>query len=191
HVTLRDLHDRPLGALRISVTDRCNLRCRYCMPAAAYRWLPRESLLGFGQLARAAGAFAELGVTKLRITGGEPLLRPDLPRLVRMLACIAGIDDLALTTNATRLAPLAGALKAAGLQRITVSLDTLRQDRMTALNRHGKLADVMAGIDAARAAGFEGTKLNTVVIRGTNDDELADIVEFAAQRGIEPRFIEY
>ncbi|HRP08649.1 MAG TPA: GTP 3',8-cyclase MoaA [Gemmatimonadales bacterium] len=190
-MTLRDLHGRPLGALRISVTDRCNLRCRYCMPAASYRWLPRESLLGFEQIARAVSAFVDLGVTKVRITGGEPLLRPDLPHLVRMLAEIPGIDDLALTTNATRLAPLAAELRRAGLGRITISLDTLRQDRMTVLTRHARIADVMAGMDAARTAGFQGTKLNTVVIRGVNDDELADIVGLAAQHGIEPRFIEY
>lgn len=190
-MTLRDVHARPLGALRISVTDRCNLRCRYCMPAAAYRWLPRESLLGFEQIERAVRAFVGLGVGKVRLTGGEPLLRPGLPRLVRLLAEVPGINDLALTTNATRLAPHARELREAGLQRLTISLDTLRQDRMTALNRHGRVAEVIAGIDAATAAGFRGTRLNTVVIRDRNDDELADMVEFAAERDIEPRFIEY
>lgn len=161
------------------------------MPAASYRWLPGDSLLSFDELTRLARLFAGLGVTKLRITGGEPLLRPGLDRLVSQLAAIAGITDLALTTNGTRLAASAVALREAGLGRLTVSIDTLRPERMRALSRHDRLGDVVAGIDAARAAGFTSIKLNTVVMRGTNDDELTDIVAFARERGLEPRFIEY
>jgi cyclic pyranopterin phosphate synthase len=190
-MTLRDRLDRPLGALRISVTDRCNLRCQYCMPAAAYRWLPADSLLSFDEITRIARLFVELGVTKLRLTGGEPLLRPDLDQLVARLAVMPGVTDLALTTNGTRLAAAAGALRTAGLRRITISLDTLQGDRMRSLARHDRMQDVLAGIDAARAAGFDRLKLNTVAMRGVNEDELADIVRFATARGIEPRFIEY
>ncbi|HET9065882.1 MAG TPA: GTP 3',8-cyclase MoaA [Gemmatimonadales bacterium] len=190
-MTTTDQFGRPLGALRISVTDRCNLRCRYCMPAASYRWLPGESLLSFNEIERVARAFAELGVRKFRLTGGEPLLRPELASLIARLAAIEGITDLALTTNGTRLAPLAGELKRAGLHRLTVSLDTLEPDAMRALTRHGRPADVFAGLDAAAAAGFTGTKLNTVVMRGVNDRLLVDIMRVASDRHIEPRFIEY
>jgi cyclic pyranopterin phosphate synthase len=190
-VSVVDLLGRPLGALRISVTDRCNLRCRYCMPAAAYRWLPADSLLSFDELTRVAAIFASQGVSKLRLTGGEPLLRPRLDRLVARLAALDGIVDLALTTNATRLAPMARPLRAAGLRRVTVSLDTLRPERMRQLARHDRFAEVEAGIAAAQDAGFESIKLNTVVMRGVNDDELADLVRYARERGLEPRFIEY
>ncbi len=188
---IRDRLGRPLGALRISVTDRCNLRCRYCMPADAYRFLAAPSLLDFDEITRLAGVFVRLGVAKLRITGGEPLLRPNLPELVARLAALPGVDDLALTTNGTRLATQAGALREAGLQRVTVSLDTLDRDRMRALSRHDRLDDTLAGLAAAGAAGFASVKLNTVAMRGVNDDELVAIVRFAAERGIEPRFIEY
>lgn len=186
-----DALGRPLGALRISVTDRCNLRCQYCMPAASYRWLPSASLLSFDEIERVARAFVELGVRKLRLTGGEPLLRAGLPQLVSQLAAIPGIEDLALTTNGTRLAPLAADLRRAGLHRLTVSLDTIEPETMRALTRHGHPEDVIAGLDAAAAAGFEGTKLNTVVMRGVNDHLLADLVRLAHHRNIEPRFIEY
>lgn len=182
---------RPLGSLRISVTDRCNLRCRYCMPEAEYTWLPRASILSFEELDRLAGIFLELGVRKIRLTGGEPLLRHELSTLVRALATHERLDDLALTTNGILLARQAAELRAAGLQRVTVSLDTLRPERMTELTRSDRHAEVLRGIDAAVAAGFTSVKLNTVVIRGFNDDEVADIVEFARARGVEPRFIEY
>ncbi len=188
---ITDRLGRPLGALRLSVTDRCNLRCQYCMPADAYRWLPAASLLSFDEMFRLAGLFASLGVHKLRITGGEPLLRPGLPDLVAALATIPGLSDIALTTNGTRLASQVGALRRAGLHRITISLDTLRPDRMRAMARRDRLTDVIDGLDAARHAGFTTLKLNTVVMRGTNDDELEAIVAFARERDIEPRFIEY
>jgi cyclic pyranopterin phosphate synthase len=186
-----DLLDRPLRNLRISVTDRCNLRCRYCMPEAEYAWLPRESILSFEEIDRLAGVFAGLGVGKIRLTGGEPLLRHDLETLVRLLSGHHAITDLALTTNGVLLARQAESLRTAGLRRVTVSLDTLRPERMQDFARSARHADVIAGIDAARAAGFSSVKLNTVVIRGYNDDEVVDLLEFARARGLEPRFIEY
>jgi len=182
---------RPLGTLRLSVTDRCNLRCRYCMPEQDYVWLPRASLLTFEGLARVARVFSGLGVTKIRITGGEPLLRQDLATLIGLLAATAGIHDLALTTNGVLLASHAATLRAAGLRRVTISLDTLRADRMRSFARSTRHGDVLAGIAAARAAGLQPVKLNTVVVRGFNDDELEDLVEFARRFDAEPRFIEY
>lgn len=188
---LTDRYHRPLRSLRISVTDRCNMRCRYCMPEAEYVWLPRASILSFEELDRLAGIFVDLGVTKLRLTGGEPLLRHDLPNLVARLAAHAEVEDLALTTNGVLLAREASALRSAGLQRVTVSLDTLQPRRMEEFARSPRHADVVAGIDAARSSGFQAVKLNTVVIRGYNDDEITDILEFARARGVEARFIEY
>jgi len=186
----RDKVGRPLGSLRVSVTDRCNLRCRYCMPEQEYVWLPKQSILTFEEITRLVGVFASLGVGKVRLTGGEPLLRHDLPALARMLAGVSGVRDLAMTTNGLLLAKQAEDLRRAGLGRITVSLDTLRPARMRELARTDKHADVLAGIAAARAAGFP-LKLNTVVMRGTNDDELVDLIEFGRAHDAEVRFIEY
>jgi cyclic pyranopterin phosphate synthase len=186
-----DRFGRPLRNLRISVTDRCNLRCRYCMPEAEYVWLPRSFILSFEEIDRLAGIFAGLGVSKIRLTGGEPLLRHDLPTLVSLLSRRAAVRDLALTTNGVLLAREAELLRAAGLHRVTVSLDTLRPERMQEFARSRRHADVIAGIDAANTAGFAPVKLNTVVIRGYNDDEVVDLLEFARERGAEPRFIEY
>ena len=185
-----DTLKRPLGSLRVSVTDRCNLRCRYCMPEQEYVWLPKQSILTFEEIARLVGIFTSLGVEKVRLTGGEPLLRHDLETLTRMLAGNAKIRDLALTTNGLLLAKQAMALKRAGLGRVTVSLDTLRPERMRELARTDKHADVLTGIAAARAAGFS-LKLNTVVMRGVNDDELVDLIKFARAQDAEVRFIEY
>ena len=187
---VRDTLSRPLGSLRVSVTDRCNLRCRYCMPEQDYVWLPKESILTFEEIARVARLFASLGARKVRLTGGEPLLRHDLPTLVAMLSAL-DLSDLAMTTNGLLLAKQADALHRAGLRRVTVSLDTLRPERMRELARSDRHADVVAGIAAARAAGFARVKLNTVVIRGVNDDELGDLIEFARGQGAEVRFIEY
>jgi GTP 3',8-cyclase len=181
---------RPLGSLRVSVTDRCNLRCRYCMPERDYVWLPKQSILTFEEIARLVGIFTSLGVEKIRLTGGEPLLRHDLSTLTGMLARNPGVRDLALTTNGVLLAKQAEALKQAGLGRVTVSLDTLRPDRMRELARTDRHADVLEGIAAARAVGFP-LKLNTVVMRGVNDDELVDLIEFARSHDAEVRFIEY
>jgi cyclic pyranopterin phosphate synthase len=186
-----DVHGRPLSNLRLSVTDRCNLRCAYCMPEESYRWLPRRDLLTFEEIARVVDAFVALGVDKVRLTGGEPLLRRDVDVLVGLLAAKPGIRDLAITTNGLRLADEAARLKAAGLGRVTVSLDTLRPERFHALTRRDELDRVLAGIEAARTAGFAGTKLDTVVLRGVNDDELDELLDFAAAHDAELRFIEY
>src|SRR5438094_397179 len=188
---LRDTFGRPLGSLRISVTDRCNMRCRYCMPEDEYVWLPRESILTLEEIARLTGVFAAVGVRKVRLTGGEPLLRHDLANLVELIARQARLDDLAMTTNGLLLGTHAAALRAAGLQRVTVSLDTLRPERMIAFAKSARHADVLEGIAAARRAGFAQLKLNSVVIRGFNDDELAGIIRDTWQgrtdRGAEER----
>jgi cyclic pyranopterin phosphate synthase len=160
------------------------------MPEQDYVWLPKQSILTFEEIARLVGIFTSLGVDKVRLTGGEPLLRHDLPTLTAMLAKNQGIRDLALTTNGVLLAKHAASLKQAGLGRVTVSLDTLRPDRMRELARTDRHADVLAGIAAARAAGFR-VKLNSVVIRGVNEDELVDLIEFARGHEAEVRFIEY
>jgi cyclic pyranopterin phosphate synthase len=186
-----DTYRRPLRNLRISVTDRCNLRCLYCMPEEEYIWLPREDLLTFEEIRELVDLFAELGVEKVRLTGGEPLLRKNLPALVRLLAAAPGIKDLAMTTNGVLLAEQARALYEAGLHRVTVSLDTLRPERFRAMTRRDSLAKVLSGIQAVREVGFTGLKLDTVVIRGLNDDELGDLVEYAKRLDAEVRFIEY
>src|SRR2546429_8548416 len=188
---IADVFQRPLGSLRVSVTARCNLRCRYCMPEQEYVWLPKQSILTFEEITRLVGLFASLGVEKVRLTGGEPLLRHDLPTLTAMLARIPGVRDLALTTNGLLLAKQAGALRDAGLHRLTISLDTRRPERRRELARSDRHADVLAGIAAARAAGFDRVKINTVVMRGVNDDELVDLIEFARKDDAEVRFIEY
>ena len=182
---------RPLGSLRVSVTDRCNLRCSYCMPEDEYVWLPREELLTFEEIARLVGLFAELGVRDVRLTGGEPLLRRDLPVLVRLLAQNPQIHDLALTTNGLLLAEQAQALRDAGLHRVTISLDTLRPERFRQMTRRDAHAQVLAGIEAVRAAGLRTIKIDTVIVRSTNEDELADLIEFGKETGAEVRFIEY
>lgn len=186
-----DSLSRPLRSLRLSVTDRCNLRCQYCMPEADYIWLPREDLLNFDEMTRLTDAFIETGVDRVRITGGEPLLRRNLPALIASLAARPGLRDLALTTNGVLLAAHAAALRAAGLHRVTVSLDTLKRERFMQISRFDALEAVLAGIDAVLTAGFEPPKLDTVVIRGFNDDELVPLLEFARAFGAEIRFIEY
>jgi len=188
---LRDVLGRPLGSLRLSVTDRCNLRCRYCMPEAEYVWLPRSSILTFEELTRLTRVFATLGAGKVRLTGGEPLLRHSLDRLVAGLRELPDVREIALTTNGLLLAAHAAGLKAAGLDRVTVSLDTLRPDRFLRFARSPRHADVLEGLTAQAALGFTHTKLNSVVIRGFNDDEIADLVDFARARDLEVRFIEY
>lgn len=189
--SLDDVFGRQLGSLRLSVTDRCNMRCGYCMPEESYVWLPRHSLLTFEELHRLAGVFIGLGAGKLRLTGGEPLLRHDLPALVAMLSGQPGLRDLALTTNGILLGEHAVPLAAAGLRRVTVSLDTLRPERMLAFARSAHHPDVLRGIRAALQAGFVSVKLNSVVIRGFNEDEVIDLLEFARAHGLELRYIEY
>jgi cyclic pyranopterin phosphate synthase len=187
---LLDQFKRPLRNLRVSVTDRCNLRCSYCMPEPEYVWLPREDILQFEELERLVDVFLDLGVDKVRLTGGEPLLRRDLPALVGRLASRPRIRDLALTTNGVLLADHASPLRAAGLHRLTVSLDTLQPARFRDLTRSNDLPRVLEGI-AVAAPLFPGLKLDSVVIRGTNDDELVDLIEFGRGCGAEVRFIEY
>jgi cyclic pyranopterin phosphate synthase len=187
---LLDQFERPLRNLRLSVTDRCNLRCSYCMPELDYVWLPREDILHFEEIERLVDVFLGLGVDKVRLTGGEPLLRRDLPTLVTRLAGRRAIRDLALTTNGVLLQAQARALKDAGLHRLTVSLDTLRRERFQTLARYDELPRVLAGIDAA-APLFPGLKIDSVIIRGVNDDEMIDLIEFARGHGAEVRFIEY
>lgn len=185
-----DRLSRPLGSLRISVTDRCNLRCRYCMPEDEYVWLPKDSILSFEEIARLAAIFARLGVDRLRLTGGEPLMRRDLPTLVKLLRMEARPRDLALTTNGLLLREEAAGLRAAGLERVTVSLDTLRPERARAFARTTRHGDILDGIRAAADQGLR-LKLNAVVIRGFNDDELGDLIAFGREVGAEVRFIEY
>jgi len=188
---VKDVYQRPLRNLRISVTDRCNLRCGYCMPEEDYVWLPREQILDFEEISTLADIFMDLGVDKIRLTGGEPLLRRGLPELIRLLAAKPKLRDLAMTTNGVLLGEQAPALHAAGLHRVTVSLDTLRPERFTALTRRPNHAQVLEGIAALAPAGFTGTKLDTVVMRGVNDDELADLIEYGRTVPAEVRFIEY
>jgi GTP 3',8-cyclase len=188
---LADVRGRFLRNLRVSVTDRCNLRCGYCMPEEEYVWLPRADILHFGEVAALTDVFLDLGVDKVRLTGGEPLLRRELPRLVAMLAARTRIRDLAMTTNGVLLAAHAPALRAAGLHRVTVSLDTLDATRFARLTNRPTHAQVLEGIASLAPAGFTGTKLDTVVIRGVNDDELGDLIEFGKGVPAEVRFIEY
>jgi len=186
-----DTLGRPLGSLRISVTDRCNLRCHYCMPEDEYLWLPREDMLTFEEIGRVSDLFAETGVDRIRLTGGEPLLRRNLPDLIAELARRPWLRDLSLTTNGVLLADHAADLKRAGLHRVTVSLDTLRGDRFRRLARIDALPDVLAGIEAVRTAGWPGLKIDTVLTRGDNDDEIVDLLEYGRGVGAEVRFIEY
>jgi len=190
-VSSLDRHGRPLRSLRVSVTDRCNLRCSYCLPEGSQVWLPKADIASLEELATLVRAMTLLGTTKVRITGGEPLLRRDLTTFVRALAEIPTIEDLAMTTNAVFLPEIADRLRGAGLSRMTISIDTLQASRYAAntlRDSHGKL---LAGIRAAEEAGFTPLKLNTVVMRGTNDDELAAILRFARDHGHQARFIEY
>lgn len=188
---LTDQYGRKITYLRVSVTDRCNLRCRYCMPPGGVPLKRHEDLLSFEEVAAVVAAGASFGITKVRLTGGEPLLRRDATDLVRLLAAVPGVADLAMTTNGLLLARHAAALKSAGLMRVNVSLDTLRADRFAAMTGSDTWRDVAAGIDAALAAGFGQVKLNVVAIRGYNDDEVGDFVRFARDKGLHLRFIEF
>ncbi len=186
---LKDGFGRVHDDLRLSVTDRCNLRCAYCMPEEPV-WFPRERLLTFEEIRRLVGVLATAGVRKVRLTGGEPLVRRDLPELVRMLAGIAGVEDLSLTTNGVLLARHARDLVAAGLRRVNVSLDTLRPERFARMTGRARLPEVLAGLTAAAEAGLAPIKLNAVLLRGENEDEAEALVELGRERGFEVRFIE-
>ncbi len=177
--------------LRISVTDRCNLRCVYCMPAEGMPWLPKEQLLTYEELTRFARVCLDLGVTGIRLTGGEPTVRADLPVLVKMLADLRPDLDLSLTTNALKLEAMAGSLRDAGLTRVNVSLDTLDRERFIALARRDRLADVLHGLASAKRAGFAPIKINAVLMRDVNGDEALPLARWARDEGFELRFIEW
>jgi cyclic pyranopterin phosphate synthase len=178
--------------LRVSITDRCNFRCVYCMPEAGVRWLPRENLLSFEEIAQVVSAGIELhGIRRVKLTGGEPTVRHGLVDLVRMLRRIPGLDELSMTTNGMQLLDLAGPLKEAGLDRITISIDSLKPDRFKTITRTGDLQQVLRGLDRTLDTGFAATKINCVTMRGTNDDELIDFARLTCDRPITVRFIEY
>lgn len=197
---LVDTFGRKHTYLRISVTDRCNLRCRYCMPGHGIVWKSRDEILSFEEIRRIAGVFVQMGIEKVRITGGEPLVRKDLAKLMKMLGELrsgsnekngTGIHTLAMTTNATLLADKCPALKKAGLNALNISLDSLRKERFKDITRRDDFDSVMEGIEAALYANFDSLKLNVVVIKGFNEDEVMDFVDFARDRRINVRFIEY
>jgi cyclic pyranopterin phosphate synthase len=187
---LSDPFNRPINYLRISVTDRCNLRCIYCMPAEGIGILPHGEVLTYEEILTIARLAAELGINKLRLTGGEPLVRARLSELVAMLAEIDGIDDVSLTTNGVLLKECASELKQAGLKRVNVSLDSLNRDKFERITRHDKLGEVLKGIEAAKACGLDPVKINMVVMRGINDDEVADFANLTIAEGWHVRFIE-
>jgi cyclic pyranopterin phosphate synthase len=177
--------------LRISVTDRCNLRCGYCMPAEQIQWKPVSDILTLDEIVDISRLFVSLGVVKIRLTGGEPTVRPDIERLVGQLAEIPGLSTLAMTTNGVLLAEKVWALKAAGLSSLNVSLDTLREERFTTIAGRNRFGDVMAGMESALEAGFRPLRINTVIMKNVNDDELLDFVRFVKDRPINVRFIEF
>lgn len=189
-IRLADAFARPIEYLRVSVTDKCNLRCVYCMPEGGLPWLQRDEILSYEEIARVVEAAAWVGVRAIRITGGEPLLRRHLERLVGLISRISGIDDIALSTNALLLEEQVDTLVAAGLQRVNVSLDTLNPERFASIARRPGLERVLRGIDAAIAAGLSPVKINCVVMRGRNDDELLAFAEFSRRRPVAVRFIE-
>lgn len=193
---IKDLLNRPLQDLRISVTDRCNFRCNYCMPedvfGLKYKFMARDKILTFEEIFRLATLSAQLGVTKIRLTGGEPLLRADVEKLIKMLAGIPEIKDLALTTNGYFLEKKAAILKKAGLQRLTLSLDTLNADLFKKLaGKHLDLAQVLRGIQTAQDVGFSPIKINTVIQKGVNEHEIVALLRFANENELIIRFIEY
>lgn len=194
-----DQFGRPLRSLRLSLTDRCNLRCGYCMPEDSYRWLPKAELLNFDELGWLVDRFVNLGVHRVRLTGGEPLLRRDVWQVIARLSDNAAIDDVALTTNGLLLVEQLPALRTAGLRRLTISIDTLKRQRFLELTRRDALKQVKEAVLAAQRAGYAGydargqarLKLDTVVMRGLNDDELVPLIAFARAHQAEVRFIEY
>ncbi|MFN2590074.1 MAG: GTP 3',8-cyclase MoaA [Actinomycetota bacterium] len=188
---LVDVFGRVADDLRVSVTDRCNFRCTYCMPAEGLQWLPKSEILTFEEMARLVDLFVRLGVRSLKVTGGEPTVRADLPTLVAMLRAGHPDVDISMTTNGLLLDRLAGPLAEAGLDRVTVSCDSLLRHRFAEMTRRDAFDRVMAGITAAREAGLTPIKINVVVIAGTNDDEILDFARYARHTGFEVRFIEY
>ncbi|MFL6101314.1 MAG: GTP 3',8-cyclase MoaA [Actinomycetales bacterium] len=187
---LADRYGRVATDLRVSVTDRCNLRCSYCMPAEGLDWLPKPELLTFEEMTRLVGIAVSLGVTDVRLTGGEPLLRRGLPDLVSMIADLRPRPRIAMTTNALGLDRLAQPLKAAGLDRVNISLDTVDRATFAELTRRDRLPDVVAGLAAAAEAGLTPVKVNAVAMRGVNDEQVGDLLDWCLERGYELRFIE-
>ena len=188
---LRDNYNRPLKDLRISVTDRCNFRCTYCMPFDDYEWIDKKEIITFEEIARLADLFVQSGVDKIRLTGGEPLLRRDLEKLISKLSSLSGLKDLCLTTNGSLLTEKISVLQSAGLSRINVSLDTLNSEKFARIRRRGDLAKVLEGLFAAKRCGLHPIKINAVIERGVNDDDIIDLVEFSRKNGFAIRFIEY
>ncbi|HJO48737.1 MAG TPA: GTP 3',8-cyclase MoaA [Candidatus Scalindua sp.] len=185
-----DKHSRKISYLRVSVTDLCNLRCVYCMPPGGSELSRKEEILSLEEILKLVKHGVSLGVNKIRITGGEPLVRKGIISLVNQIAEIKGIDDIAMTTNGVFLKEFATQLKSSGLSRLNISLDTMREDRFAEITRGGNIADVFDGVEAVLKAGFKGTKMNAVVMRGDNDDEIHDFVRYIMERDIELRFIE-
>lgn len=188
---LRDAFHRPIKDLRISVTDRCNFRCTYCMPLDDYAWIDKHDILTFAEIVRLANLFVCLGVTKIRLTGGEPLVRRNLDTLVRRLSLIHGLEDLCLTTNGSLLEKQAAALAQAGLNRVNVSIDTLDPEKFKRMTGRGNLEQVLIGLFAAKAEGLQPIKINAVVERDINDDDIIPLAEFSRKHGFHLRFIEY
>ncbi len=188
---LRDTYNRPVHDLRISVTDRCNFRCTYCMPLDEYEWLEKSEVLSFEEITRLARLFVQLGVEKIRLTGGEPLARRDLDKLVAKLSALDAAPELCLTTNGSLLAEKVAVLKAAGLRRINVSIDSLKPDRFRRITKRGDLDKVLEGLFAAKNHGLQPIKINAVIERGVNDDEILDLVAFSREHRFAIRFIEY
>ncbi len=189
---MKDQHGRRIRYLRISVTDKCNLRCTYCMPVEGLEWIPKAEILRYEEIAEIVRQMADMGLSRVRLTGGEPLVRPELAELARMLSAVPGIEDIALSTNAVLLPRFADALRAAGVRRVNISLDTLRRDRFEEIARRPArfFDDTLAGIEAAEATGFDPIKINCVALRGLNDDELVDFAERTRTRPWHVRFIE-
>jgi len=190
-VMLHDAYNRPLRDLRISVTDRCNFRCTYCMPLDEYEWLEKTEVLSFEEITRLTRLFLLLGVEKIRLTGGEPLARRDLHKLISKLAALEPAPEICLTTNGSLLGEKIAGLKAAGLRRINVSLDSLKPERFQQITKRGDLKKVLEGLFAAKRFGLQPIKINTVVERGVNDDEILDLVAFARDHEFSIRFIEF
>lgn len=187
---LKDQFGRSIEYLRISVTDRCNFRCVYCMPAEGLAWLPKQDILSYEEITEVARQLAPLGLRRLRITGGEPTIRPDLPKLIAMLKAVDGIEDIALSTNGAKLPTMARDLKAAGLDRVNISADSLRQERIIAIARRDLKFDPVVAFEAAIEAGLQPVKVNVVVMRGLNDDEVEDFARLTLRLPIHVRFIE-
>ncbi len=187
---LMDRFGRPITYLRVSVTDRCNLRCVYCMPAEGIQRRSRDDIMRYEEIAAVVRVAAEQGICKVRLTGGEPLARLDLPELVRMIAAVPGIEDISLTTNGLLLERMAPALKDAGLTRVNASLDTLQPEKFARITRGGSLETTWRGLEAAEACGLQPVKINVVAMRGINDDELQDLAGLSVKRGWNVRFIE-